>query len=97
MRYGRISDENLDAAIKHHSAEDIDIVRMAEDLRDLRAVLGTVMRDNWPKPTVGPHPAIGVVGVFVTGGFAMPDEAIALGAALIRTALAAKASGKVEE
>jgi hypothetical protein len=37
IKYGPISDENLADAIKHHGAEDIDIHRMAEELRARRA------------------------------------------------------------
>jgi hypothetical protein len=37
MKYGPISDEALAGALKYHSAEDIDIARMAEELIALRA------------------------------------------------------------
>jgi hypothetical protein len=37
IKYGPISDENLADALKHHGAEDIDIHRMAEELRARRA------------------------------------------------------------
>jgi hypothetical protein len=37
MKYGPITDERLADALKHHGAEDIDIVRMAEELTARRA------------------------------------------------------------
>ena len=36
-KFGVISDEALSAALRHHSAEDIDVRRMAEELTVRRA------------------------------------------------------------
>ncbi len=42
MKYGPISQANLEAAARHSSAEDIDIRRMADELIMLRSAL-----DDW--------------------------------------------------
>lgn len=42
MKFGPISEANLEAAARHSSAEDIDIRRMADELLMLRSAL-----DDW--------------------------------------------------
>lgn len=46
MKYGPISDETLASALKHHSAEDIDIARMAEELSSLRLSQSSLAAEN---------------------------------------------------
>ena len=84
-------DMNLGEGISLVAADDMADV--CGELRELRALLATPMPCGWDEPFVtapGPDGRVGVAAPqFLTDDW-LPDEARAIGAALIRAALAAQ-------
>jgi len=102
----KLTDEELEDEIRNlldnrHrplAYDNSDGLAVLTELRQLRALLNTPMAAKWsPRPSIEDGNEIDGKKIVWLGDDAMyPDEAIALGASLIRAALAAKGQGDAE-